>query len=90
MVRLAAPADGVERLRSVPGVESFAVDGAVVRLEVHGSMDLLVKELATLPVQTLTSEPPELDEIFPAATAAMTFAGQRLASALAVAGQSTR
>lgn len=31
-----------------------------------------------------------LDEIFPAATAAMTFAGQRLASALAVAGQSTR
>ena len=27
-------------------------------------MDALVKELATLPVQSLTSEPPELDEIF--------------------------
>jgi ABC-2 type transport system ATP-binding protein len=63
-VRLAAPVDGVERLRNVPGVEAFARDGAVVRLEVHGAMDALVKELARLPVQTLTSEPPELDEIF--------------------------
>jgi len=63
-VRLAAPADGVERLRDVPGVESLALDGDVVRLEVHGSMDRLVKALAELPVQTLTSAPPELDEIF--------------------------
>jgi ABC-2 type transport system ATP-binding protein len=63
-VRLAGSADGIERLRNVPGVESFARDGDVVRLEVHGSMDALVKELAKLPVQTLTSEPPELDEIF--------------------------
>ncbi len=63
-VRLAGAADGIERLREVPGVESFARDGDVVRLEVHGSMDALVKELANVPVQTLTSEPPELDEIF--------------------------
>ncbi|HSE81393.1 MAG TPA: ABC transporter ATP-binding protein [Gaiellaceae bacterium] len=63
-VRLAGSADGIERLRDVPGVESFAREGDVVRLEVHGSMDALVKELATVPVQTLTSEPPELDEIF--------------------------
>jgi ABC-2 type transport system ATP-binding protein len=63
-VRLAEAADGIERLREVPGVESFARDGDVVRLEVHGSMDALVKELAKVPVQTLTSEPPELDEIF--------------------------
>jgi len=63
-VRLAGAADGIERLREVPGVESFARDGDVVRLEVHGSMDALVKELAKVPVQTLTSEPPELDEIF--------------------------
>ena len=27
-------------------------------------MDALVKELAAFPVQTLTSRPPELDEIF--------------------------
>jgi ABC-2 type transport system ATP-binding protein len=63
-VRLAGAADGIERLREVPGVESFARDGDVVRLEVHGSMDALVKELGKVPVQTLTSEPPELDEIF--------------------------
>jgi beta-exotoxin I transport system ATP-binding protein len=63
-VRLAEPAEGVERLRDVPGVESFALDGDLVSLEVHGAMDVLVKELATFPVQTLTSTPPELDEIF--------------------------
>ena len=63
-VRLAGPAEGLERLRDVPGVESLARDGEVVRLEVHGSMDALVKALAAFPVQTLTSTPPELDEIF--------------------------
>jgi len=63
-VRLAGPAAGLERLREVPGVESLARDGDVVRLEVHGSMDALVKALAVFPVQTLTSRPPELDEIF--------------------------
>ena len=63
-VRLAGPAEGVERLREVPGVERLELDGGVVRLEVHGSMDELVKALAAFPVQTLTSAPPELDEIF--------------------------
>jgi ABC-2 type transport system ATP-binding protein len=63
-VRLAEPAEGVERLREVPGVEALELDGEVVRLEVHGSMDALVKALAAFPVQTLTSAPPELDEIF--------------------------
>jgi ABC-2 type transport system ATP-binding protein len=63
-VRLAAPVEGLERLRDVDGVESLALDGDVARLEVHGSMDALVKALAAFPVQTLTSEPPELDEIF--------------------------
>ena len=63
-VRLAGPAEDVERLRAVPGVESLAREGDVVRLEVHGSMDALVKALAAYPVQTLTSTPPELDEIF--------------------------
>jgi len=63
-VRLAGPVEGLERLREVPGVKSLARDGEVVRLEVLGSMDALVKALAAFPVQTLTSRPPELDEIF--------------------------
>jgi ABC-2 type transport system ATP-binding protein len=63
-VRLAGPVRGVERLRDVPGVRKLSVADGVVRLDVEGSMDALVKELARFPVQTLTSEPPELDEIF--------------------------
>jgi len=63
-VRFASPAPGVERLREVPGVRDLSLGDGVVRLDVEGSMDALVKELATLPVQTLTSEAPELDEIF--------------------------
>jgi ABC-2 type transport system ATP-binding protein len=63
-VRLAAPAPGAERLRDVPGVRDVLVGDGVVRLAIEGSMDVLVKELARLPVQTLTSEAPELDEIF--------------------------
>lgn len=63
-VRLAAPSADAERLRDVPGVRAFSDDDGVIRLVVEGSMDALVKELAKLPVQTLTSEPPELDEIF--------------------------
>ena len=63
-VRLAGPATGVERLRDVPGVRKLSVADGVVRLDVEGSMDALVKELGKFPVQTLTSEPPELAEIF--------------------------
>jgi ABC-2 type transport system ATP-binding protein len=63
-VRLAEPAGGLERLRRVPGVRDLALSDGVLRFVVEGSMDALVKELATLPVQTLTSVPPELDEIF--------------------------
>ncbi|MBD0283605.1 MAG: hypothetical protein ICV69_15645 [Thermoleophilaceae bacterium] len=53
-VRLAGPASQGERLRNLPGVRSLG-DG-VVRLHVEGSVDALVKELARLPVETLTSE----------------------------------
>jgi ABC-2 type transport system ATP-binding protein len=63
-VRLATPTHGAERLREVPGVRAVSLDDGVVRLDVEGSMDALVKELARFPVQTLTSEAPELDEIF--------------------------
>lgn len=63
-VRLATPVPGAERLRNVPGVRDVWLGDGVVRLEVEGSMEALVKELARLPVQTLTSEAPELDDIF--------------------------
>jgi ABC-2 type transport system ATP-binding protein len=63
-VRFAGPADGVERLRAVPGVRAVSFGDHVVRLDVEGSMDALVKELAKLPVESLTSEAPELDELF--------------------------
>jgi len=63
-VRLAGPAPGLDRLGDVPGVSDVSVVDGVVRLAVEGPMDSLVKFLAGLPVQTLTSEPPELDEIF--------------------------
>ena len=63
-VRLADPDSDTERLRGLPGVRDVSFDDGVLRLAVEGSMDALVKELARLPVQTLTSEPPELDEIF--------------------------
>ncbi|MEX2420704.1 MAG: ABC transporter ATP-binding protein, partial [Actinomycetota bacterium] len=63
-VRLAAPASAAEQLRDVPGVRDVFLGDGVLRLTIEGSMDALVKELARLPVQTLTSEAPELDEIF--------------------------
>jgi ABC-2 type transport system ATP-binding protein len=63
-VRLATAAGGLERLRTVPGVRDVSWDDGVVRLDVEGAMDALVKELARLRVGTLTSEAPELDEIF--------------------------
>ncbi len=63
-IRLESPVADVDRLRRVDGVGALQQEGDVVRLEVQGSMDALVKELAALPVRTLTSVPPELDEIF--------------------------
>jgi ABC-2 type transport system ATP-binding protein len=63
-VRLARAATGVERLREIQGVRELTLGDGVLRLDVEGTMDPLVKELAKLPVQTLTSEAPELDEIF--------------------------
>lgn len=54
-------ADDLDRIE---GVRDVAVADGVVRLHVQGPMDALIKELARYPVQTLTSEEPELDEIF--------------------------
>ena len=50
--------------RTIEGVRDLSVDGLTARLTITGAMDELLKELATFPVQTLTSEPPDLDEIF--------------------------
>jgi ABC-2 type transport system ATP-binding protein len=65
-VRLAGPPGDWEQLRTSPGVREVTLDAdaGVLRLTVEGSMDALVKRLAVLPIQTLTSEPPELEEIF--------------------------
>ena len=63
-VRLADATPATDRLGDLPGVRDFSIEDGVVRLAIEGSMDALVKELAKLPVQTLTSEAPELDEIF--------------------------
>jgi len=63
-VRLSDGVPDAERLRNVPGVRDVAVADGVAHLTVEGAMDALVKELARFPVQSLTSEAPELDEIF--------------------------
>ncbi len=63
-VRLAEPVDEAGGLDRVPGVSEVSTYDGTIRLVVEGSMDALVKELARLPVQTLTSEPPELEEVF--------------------------
>ena len=63
-MRLAEPTAGVDRLADIQGVRDLSVDGLTTRLTITGAMDELLKKLATFPVQTLTSEPPDLDEIF--------------------------
>jgi ABC-2 type transport system ATP-binding protein len=55
------PVDGFDRIE---GVRDVAVADGVVRLHIQGPMDALIKELAHYPVQTLTSEEPDLEEIF--------------------------
>ena len=54
----------VSRLDKIKGVRDVSVADGVVRLHMQGPMDPLIKELARYPVQTLTSEEPDLDEIF--------------------------
>ena len=63
-VRFAGPSTGWDSVGLLPGVRHASLEGGVLRLTVEGAMDAVVKELARLPIQTLTSEPPELDEIF--------------------------
>lgn len=63
-VRLARAHPGVGSLADLPGVRDMVVDDRTVRLTIEGAMDQLIKALSKLPVETLTSEAPDLDEIF--------------------------
>jgi ABC-2 type transport system ATP-binding protein len=63
-VRLAGPPTGWENVRRLAGVRDASLADGVLRFTVEGAMDAVVKELARLPIQTLTSRPPELEEIF--------------------------
>jgi ABC-2 type transport system ATP-binding protein len=54
----------VPDLSSIPGVRSVQTEGNVVRLEVAGSVDPLLKELGQHKVRALLSREPSLEELF--------------------------
>lgn len=63
-VRFQHPVE-VQRLKQVEGVRSFTQDdGTVIRMEVEGEMDALVKALAEFPVSRIETELPSLEEVF--------------------------
>jgi ABC-2 type transport system ATP-binding protein len=53
-----------EDFAAVPGVSEVAVDGTVLRCRLDGPADALVKALAAHEVVSLTSEEPDLEEVF--------------------------
>jgi ABC-2 type transport system ATP-binding protein len=59
---LAAPPDG---LRGLTGVHDLQVDGTRVRLQVDpASLDGVLRQLTSVGVRSLTSQPPTLEELF--------------------------
>ncbi len=63
-VRFQQPVEA-SRLKQVEGVRSLTQDDAtVVRMEVEGEMDALVKTLAEYPVSRIETELPSLEEVF--------------------------
>jgi ABC-2 type transport system ATP-binding protein len=54
----------VPDLSRVPGVTSVEVQGPVVRCQVQGSVDPLIKALAAADVRELSSREPSLEELF--------------------------
>ena len=54
----------VPDLSTVPGVTSVAVDGPVVRCQVHGPVEALLRVLADAGVSALLSREPSLEELF--------------------------
>lgn len=57
-------AGAVPDLSSVPGVKPIDADGVVVRFHIQGSVDPLLKVLATAGVTKLLSREPSLEELF--------------------------
>ncbi len=51
-------------LAAVPGVQELDVEGNLARLQIEGSPDALVKELARHELEDLTSHEPDLEEVF--------------------------
>ncbi|KPK91803.1 MAG: hypothetical protein AMJ88_12750 [Anaerolineae bacterium SM23_ 63] len=63
-VRFQQPVE-VHRLEQVEGVRTLVQDdGTVIRMEVEGEMDALVKALAEFPVSRIETELPSLEEVF--------------------------
>lgn len=63
-VRFAEPVPDLGLLRDVPGVRVLRASDDSARVEVRGSMGPLIAALARLPVESLTSEAADLEEIF--------------------------
>jgi ABC-2 type transport system ATP-binding protein len=63
-VRFQQPVEA-DRLKQVEGVRTLVQDdGTVIRMEVEGEMDALVKALAKFPVSRIETELPSLEEVF--------------------------
>jgi ABC-2 type transport system ATP-binding protein len=63
-VRFQQPVEA-HRLEQVEGVRTLVQDdGTVIRMEVEGEMDALVKALAKFPVSRIETELPSLEEVF--------------------------
>ncbi|HVA05400.1 MAG TPA: hypothetical protein VNG12_01540, partial [Acidimicrobiales bacterium] len=56
--------DSVPDLSRVPGVSAIQVDGRVVRCQVNGPVEPLLKVLAVAGVHELLSREPSLEELF--------------------------
>jgi ABC-2 type transport system ATP-binding protein len=62
-VRLSRPAD-TAGLADVPGVADLRTTDGLIEMSVSGPMGPLVEALGGLPIETLDSQEPELDELF--------------------------
>ena len=63
-IQFRAPVNG-HNLASIPGVTLLSQsDSTCLTLQVEGEMDELIRELAALPVSTIDTERPSLEEVF--------------------------
>ncbi len=65
-IRFAKPLspEDAQSFANLPGVERFAIDGATISFQAHGSMDAIIQLASHHPVQLFDSERPPLEEIF--------------------------